>query len=213
MSRPALIFDIDGTLWDSRQIVADGFNHHLASIGREDLFVTAEYLTGLFGKTKTEIADIMLSSIPAPERYEILTACMEEEHRFLEKDPCSIGFPGVVETLEKLREDYRLFIVSNAQRGYPELMMDKLSIRHLFEGWLCFGDTGKSKGETIQILMERHGIGKAIYIGDTQGDLEASRHSGLPFVFCKFGFGQPEAYDATVDSFPELMDTVGRFFN
>ena len=211
MSRPSLIFDIDGTLWDSRQIVADGYNHHLASIGREDLFVTAGYLKGLFGKTMTEIADVMLSSIPVPERYEVLTACMEEEHRFLEADPCRIAFPGVVETLERLKQDYRLFIVSNAQCGYPELMMDKLGIRNLFEGWLCFGDTGKSKGETIRILMERHGIDRAVYIGDTQGDLEASRYAGVPFVFCRFGFGEPEEWDAAVDSFPELMDVLKTF--
>lgn len=208
MSRPALIFDIDGTLWDSRQIVADGYNHHLASIGREDLFVTADYLKGLFGKTMTEIADIMLESIPKPERYEVLQACMEEEHRFLEKDPCNIAFPGVVETLMKLKENYRLFIVSNAQCGYPELMMEKLGIRHLFEGWLCFGDTGTCKGETIKILMERYGIDSAVYIGDTQGDLEASRYAGVPFIFCRFGFGQPEAFDAAVDSFPELVTVL-----
>lgn len=211
MSHPALIFDIDGTLWDSRQIVADGYNHHLASIGREDLFVTAEYLKGLFGKTMTEIADVMLSSIPKPERYEVLTACMEDEHRFLEADPCDIAFPGVVETLAKLKQDYRLFIVSNAQRGYPELMMDKLHIRHLFEGWLCFGDTGTCKGETIRILMERHGIEKAVYIGDTQGDLEASRYAGIPFLFCRFGFGAPEEFDAAIDRFPELLTVLEEF--
>lgn len=211
MKPQALIFDIDGTLWDSRQIVADGYNHHLRSIGREDLCVTAEYLKGLFGKTMTEIADAMLASIPVPERYEVLQACMEEEHRFLEKDPCHIAFPGVVETLETLKEHYRLFIVSNAQRGYPELMMDKLGIRRLFEGWLCFGDTGKSKGETIRILMDRHRIDSAVYIGDTQGDLEASRHAGIPFLFCRFGFGAPEEYDAAVDRFPELVNVLEDF--
>ena len=89
--------------------------------------------------------------------------------------------------------------------------MDKLAIRHLFEGWLCFGDTGTCKGETIKILMERHGIEKAVYIGDTQGDLEASRYAGLPFVFCKFGFGEPEQWDAAVDSFPELMEVAEQF--
>ena len=209
MNPPALIFDIDGTLWDSRQIVADGYNHHLKSIGRADLQVTAEYLKSLFGKTMTEIADIMLSSIPAPERYDVLLGCMEEEHRFLENDPCDIAYPGVKETLTKLSETHHLYIVSNAQQGYPELMMDKLGIRHLFRGWLCFGDTGTPKGETIRILMARHGIENAVYIGDTQGDLEASRAAGVPFVFCRFGFGAPEQFDAAVDSFCQLAELFG----
>ena len=204
----SLIFDIDGTLWDSRAIVAKGYNDYLIEVGRPDLQVDAEYLKTLFGKTMTEIADIMLSSIPAPERYDVMQGCMDREDEFLHNDPCDIAFPGVKETLEKLKESYRLFIVSNAQCGYPELMMDKLGIRHLFEGWMCFGDTGLPKGDTIRILMERHGVADAVYIGDTQGDLEASRRAGIPFVFCTFGFGHPERWDARIDAFTELPDII-----
>ena len=207
----SLIFDIDGTLWDSRAIVAKGYNDYLIEVGRPDLQVDAEYLKTLFGKTMTEIADIMLCSIPAPERYDVMQGCMDREDEFLHNDPCDIAFPEVKETLEKLKEDYRLFIVSNAQCGYPELMMDKLGIRHLMEGWMCFGDTNLPKGDTIRILMERHGITDAVYIGDTQGDLEASQKAGIPFIFCTFGFGTPESYDAKIDAFtdlPELLETM-----
>ena len=204
----SLIFDIDGTLWDSRAIVAKGYNDYLIEVGRPDLQVDAEYLKTLFGKTMTEIADIMLCSIPAPERYDVMQGCMDREDEFLHNDPCDIAFPGVKETLEKLKESYRLFIVSNAQCGYPELMMDKLGIRHLFEGWMCFGDTGLPKGDTIRILMERHGITNAVYIGDTQGDLEASQRAGIPFIFCTFGFGNPERWDARIDAFTDLPEVL-----
>ena len=207
----SLIFDIDGTLWDSRAIVAKGYNDYLLEIGRPDLQVDAEYLKTLFGKTMTEIADIMLDSIPQPQRYDVMLGCMDREDEFLHQDPCDIAFPGVKETLEKLKESYRLFIVSNAQCGYPELMMDKLGIRHLMEGWMCFGDTNLPKGDTIRILMERHGITDAVYIGDTQGDLEASQKAGIPFIFCTFGFGNPETFDAKIDAFtdlPELLETM-----
>ena len=207
----SLIFDIDGTLWDSRAIVARGYNDYLRSIGRADLQVDADYLKTLFGKTMTEIADIMLASIEKPERYAVMRGCMDREDEFLHNDPCDIAFPGVKETLQKLHKSYRLFIVSNAQCGYPELMMDKLGIRELFEGHLCFGDTGLPKGDTISILLERFGLTDAVYIGDTQGDLEASRKAGIPFIFCSFGFGDPESYDAKLDDFrllPELLKTV-----
>ena len=200
----SLIFDIDGTLWDSRAIVAKGYNDYLSEIGRADLQVDAEFLKTVFGKTMTEIADIMLSDIEVPRRYAVMQGCMDREDEFLHSDPCDISFPGVKETLEALKEDYRLFIVSNAQCGYPELMMDKLGICHLFEGWLCFGDTQAPKGETIRVLMERHGAADAIYIGDTQGDLEASELAGIPFLFCAYGFGSPERYDWKIDDIREL---------
>jgi phosphoglycolate phosphatase len=84
--------------------------------------------------------------------------------------------------------------------------MEKLGITHLIEGHLCFGDTGTDKGTTIRILMERHGIQSAVYIGDTQGDFEASRNAGLPFVWVSYGFGVPESYSCKADSFPELAE-------
>ncbi len=204
MTPESLIFDIDGTLWDSRALVARGYNQHLCQVGHPELQVDVEFLKTVFGKTMHEIADIMLAPIPVPERYEILDGCMRCEHLVMESDPCDMAFPGVVETLEVLSEKYRLFIVSNSQCGYPELLMNKLNVHHLFEGHLCYGDTGTPKGETIRLLMQRHGIGSAVYIGDTQGDLDACRAAGIPFIFCTYGFGTPETFDAKIDAFSQL---------
>ena len=206
MKPESLIFDIDGTLWDSRSIIARGYNMVLEQAGYPELCVEAEYLKQLFGKTMTEIADIMLTKVPVEERYELMDKCMEVGDGLLLDDPCDIGYPGVLETLEKLAKNYRLFIVSNSQCGYPETTINKLGLGHLIQGHMCFGDTGTDKGTTIRRLMERHGIENAVYIGDTQGDYEASCKAGIPFVWASFGFGVPEGYDYKADSFPELAE-------
>ena len=208
----SLIFDIDGTLWDTRAIVARGYNVELEKMGRPDLFLTAEYLTSLFGKTAQEIADVIFVDYPPEERLGLIFNCMETERVVLRSDPCQVDFPGVRETLRKLKERYRLFVVSNCEKGYPEIMMEKLGLKDLFEGHLCHGDTNLPKGDTIRILMERHGIRSAAYIGDTQGDLEASRKAGIPFVFCTYGFGTPAEWDAKIDHFEELpavLENIG----
>ena len=204
MEFESLIFDIDGTLWDSRALVAEGYNIQLKAEGLEHLFVTKEILKPLFGKVMTEIADALLSSIPVEERYDLMERCMATENQYLEENPCHIGYPKVKETLEELAKKHRLFIVSNSQCGYPELCMEKLGIGHLIEGHMCFGDTGTCKGETIKRLVEKHGIGSACYIGDTQGDLDASDYAGLPFVYCTYGFGQVTHYWKSVDAFEEI---------
>ena len=204
MNPESLIFDIDGTLWDSRSIIVEGYNQVLTAAGHADLCVTAEDLKQLFGKTMKEIADIMLTSLSEEERYPLMEKCIDTGDARLLDDPCHIGYPGVKETLEELHKRYRLFIVSNSQLGYPETTMEKLGITHLFQGHLCFGNTGTDKGTTIRILMEQHNIENAVYIGDTQGDYEAAVKAGLPFVWATFGFGVPEGYDAKIDSFREL---------
>ena len=206
MEFESLIFDIDGTLWDSRALVAKGYNLQLEKEGLQHLSVTAEDLRSLFGKTMIEIADVLFASIPKPERYALLDRCMEQEGKILHADPCRIAFPGVEQTLEELAKKYRLFIVSNSQKGYPELCMGKLGLTHLFQGHMCFGDTGTCKGETIRRLMEKHGITSACYIGDTLGDQEAADLAGVPFVYCGFGFGQPEHYWKKIDAFSDLLN-------
>ena len=206
MKPESLIFDIDGTLWDTRQIVADGYNLYLNENGLSHLCVTAEYLKGLFGKTFEEIADVLFAGMEPEERYRHMRGCMDREQAYMHRHPCQVAYPGVRETLEALAEKYRLFLVSNAERGYPELLLEKLGVERLFQGHLCYGDTLLCKGDTIRILMQRHNIGSAVYIGDTQGDLEASRKAGIPFVFCRYGFGDPVEWDAAVDAFPELLN-------
>lgn len=205
----SLIFDIDGTLWDSRALVAEGFNIQLRAEGLAHLAVDAEILRPLFGRVMTEIADHILSSLPAPERYGVMERCMETENRYLRQNPCRIGYPGVRETLEALAKQYRLFIVSNSQKGYPELCMEKLGLGGLFQGHLCFGDTGTSKGQTILRLMGEQGIEHCAYVGDTQGDYEATLEAGIPFIWASYGFGQPEGWQVKIDSFPQLLTLEG----
>ena len=207
----SLIFDIDGTIWDVRPISAKGYNAAMEQMGRPDKFVTPEILATLFGRTGPAIADIVFAEYPPEERLDRFHMCTAQEDRFLKEDPCQVDFSGVRETLRALKQHYRLFVVSNCDCGYPELMMEKLGLQDVFEGHMCHGDTGLPKGDTILALMERHGIEDAVYIGDTQGDLEASRRAGIPFIFCAYGFGSPESWDGKIDDFrqlPELLKTL-----
>ncbi len=205
MTYESLIFDIDGTLWDSRALVAEGYNIQLCREGLDHLCVDAETLRPLFGKVMTEIADVILKEIPVPERYELMDRCMRTENDYLFANECRIGYPKVKETLAELSKRHRIFIVSNSQCGYPELCIDKLGLGDYIQGHMCFGDTGTSKGQTIRTLMARHGIESAIYIGDTQGDLEACREAGIPFIFCAYGLGRADSWDAKIDAIDELL--------
>ena len=205
MNYESLIFDIDGTLWDSRALVAEGYNIQLKKEGLAHLCVTAEDLKPLFGKVMTEIADVILASIDPSERYDLMERCMDTENKYLFANQCRIGYPGILETVQELAKRYRLFIVSNSQCGYPELCMDKLGLTPYIEGHLCFGDTGTSKGKTIRTLMEKHNIKNCAYVGDTQGDYEATVEADVPFIWAAYGFGTPDEYAAKIDKFEDLL--------
>ena len=206
MEFESLIFDIDGTLWDSRAIVAKGYNAQLKDEGMERFCVDAEVLKTVFGKVMTEIADILFAELPEADRYPLLERCMAREDQTLHEDPCNIGYPKVKETMEDLVKKHRLFIVSNSQSGYPQLCIEKMGLGDLISGHLCFGDTGTCKGETIKKLMRDHNITSACYVGDTQGDLDAAELAGMPFIYCTFGFGAVDHYWKKIDTFAELLE-------
>ncbi len=205
MNWESLIFDIDGTLWDSRALVAQGYNLQLKQEGLEHLCVDAEALKPLFGKVMTQIADILFASVPVPRRYGLMERCMETENRCLWENPCDIGYPKVAETMAELAKRHRLFLVSNSQRGYPELCISKLGLTPYITGHLCFGDTGTRKGQTIRMLMNRFGIDSCAYVGDTQGDWEAASEAKIPFIWAAYGFGTPSGYAEKIERFEDLL--------
>ena len=210
MAFESIIFDVDGTLWDSRALLAQAYNAQLQAEGITGLHVTAEILKPLFGKPMDKLADGLFEGVvPAPERYRLMDRCITRMDAFMEeKAGPHMGYPELLSTMEKLKKNHRLFIVSNGQKGYPQMAANKLGLAHLMDGYLSWGDTGKSKGQTILQLMQTHGIESAVYIGDTQGDLEACREAGIPFVFTSFGFGQPESWYAKVDRFCDLLEVL-----
>ena len=202
----SLIFDIDGTLWDSRSLVAEGYNRQLKQEGMAHLQITVETLKGLFGKPLPEIGRLLFTEIPdMKQREALIYRCTASQEQFMAENPCQVGYPQVAETLKELQKHHRLFIVSNSEKGYPELCMEKLGLTSFFEGHLCYGDTHTPKGETIRLLMQQYQIESAAYIGDTQGDYEASLYAGIPFIWASYGFGTPESFTNKIQQFSDLL--------
>lgn len=207
MKFESIIFDVDGTLWDSRAPLAQAYNEQLALEGITDIHVTVERLTQLFGKPMDVIADGLFGFLEPKERYALMDRCIAYMDIFMQKNADeSWGYPGLRQTMETLKKNHRLFIVSNGQSGYAELAAGKLGLADLMDGYLCFGDTGKPKGYTISKLMQLHNIKSAVYVGDTQGDLDACRTAGIDFIWTSYGFGTPEEYWAKIDEFAQLAD-------
>ncbi|WP_370314204.1 HAD family hydrolase [Guptibacillus hwajinpoensis] len=59
------------------------------------------------------------------------------------------------------------------------------------------------------MIIERNNLTNPIYIGDTEGDLKASRYAGIPFVYAKYGFGEVSEYDEVINRFEELVKLYG----
>ena len=200
-----IILDIDGTLWDTTPIVADAWNTVLENRTDVAWRASADKLKALFGRPLPVIASMIFTELPEAEQLTLIDECCEAEHHALEQTPGKI-FEGVVETIQKLSETYKVCIVSNCQAGYIELTMKALGIEKYITDIECPGYTNLPKGENCKLVMERNDFKSAVYVGDTQGDCDASAFAGIPFVFCEYGFGKPDRYDYKISKFSELLD-------
>ena len=200
--KPALIFDLDGTLWDSSEVVAESWN----VVGRRyygpNYFVSGDDVRGLMGKTMHEIGVFLTPPNAGPEKEAFLRECFSYEVEYLGDHPGKL-FPEELQILHELSQKYRLFIVSNCQNGYIENFMP-LMPEGLIEGFLCYGDTHKPKNFTIRALMEKHQIEAAAYIGDTAGDESATRLAKIPFIHAAYGYGKALSPDGVAHRFVDL---------
>ena len=119
---------------------------------------------------------------------------------------CLLYTSGVARTLERLSHRYKLFLVTNAQRGYIDTVFAVHDVQKYFTDWMCFGDTNASKDVTIRKIIERNNLKNAVYVGDTQGDADSCEKAGIPIVYAAYGLGKVEKPWRSIDKFSELED-------
>lgn len=206
MKYDSIILDVDGTIWNTTGIVADAWNLAFDKYFPQVPHVTAEILKGQFGKPMDVIADNLFPMLSKDEKKLLMEKCCEMEQAALMENTKDIAYDGVIETIKKLSQKIPVFIVSNCQSGYIEVVMEKNGIAEYIKDFECFGNTGLLKDQNIRLIIERNNLKAAAYVGDTQGDYEACKKAGVPFIWAAYGFGRPEddAYYFKLEKFQQL---------
>lgn len=200
----SIIFDVDGTLWDSTDVVAKALTDYLRQKEQIDLTITAGQLKTLFGKPLAEIAALVFPEYPENEQLRLIDGCCEAEHALLHITGAPL-YEDLEKALQILSAQYPLYIVSNSQCGYIELFLEKTRFAKYFQGHLCNGDTGLDKGSNIRQIADQNGLKDPVYVGDTMGDFEACRKAGVPFVLAEYGFGEVSEPDMRISKPMDLI--------
>lgn len=210
--KKGIIFDMDGTLWDSSGGVAASWNEVLREHGVTKPLLTEEDIRRVMGKTMDAIANILFTDMDRAARGHIMKECCARENSYLAQHGGRL-YPQVTETLRILQEKYPLYIVSNCQSGYIEGFLQYYGLGDMIEDTECFGNNGRQKGENIALLAERNGLSDAVYVGDIQADYEASRAAGVRFIHAAYGFGSIEEPVAAVQEFRQLIEAVDKIWS
>ena len=201
----AIIFDLDGTLWsavDSCLKATSLVKKEHSDITRD---VTKEQVESAMGKTSEEIINIYYGYLPREKGEEYANEAFNKNVDNLLKEG-GILYPNTRETIIKLSKKYKLFIVSNCVKGYIESFLNTSGLKDYFSDYESYGRTLLSKGKNIKLVIERNNLKNPIYVGDTKGDMEASKIAGIPFVYASYGFGKVDKYGYKIADISELLD-------
>lgn len=209
--KKSIIFDLDGTLWDTTEFLPTIWNRVLCRHDNITFRMNKKTINEVMGKTMSQMGETLFPQLSNQEQSLLMDEIGNEEIIFLEQNG-AILYEGVKDTISSLSKEYDLYIVSNSQNGYVQAFLKAHQMTPYFKDIEMSGRTGLPKGENILLLMKKHNIKKAIYVGDTIFDQTASKYAGLPFIFASYGFGKNLKCDIQIDTIRDLPSSIKLIF-
>lgn len=199
----SIVFDLDGTLWDTCSVCAIAWNNVLVRQGIAFREITAEDVRKVTGKPHEVCIRETFEGLAEAQIAALITDTMTEDNSMLARYGGEI-YQGVALGLQELAVRYRLFIVSNCQAGYIETFLAASGFDRMFHDFECWGNTRRPKAENLAEVIRRNALKNPVMVGDTEGDLTAARSCGIPFLHVTYGYGKVLSCDKSFDSFADL---------
>lgn len=199
-----LLFDFDGTLADSIEIVTISFKDTFQEMKEEypgDTAIQAE-----IGK---HLQDIFAKFVP-DHRIEEAVQCYRKYYLFRQERGEVHSLPGVISVIRDLKEKgYRMGIVTTKLRKYTQPLVDQFGLLDCFEIIVGAEDVKKCKPnpEPLFTAVKKMNVSvdECVYIGDAVHDGEAAKAAGMEFIAVLTGAGKKEE----LEKFGEIFENLG----
>lgn len=99
----SIIFDVDGTLWNSTGIVAKAWENYLRNVEQIELPLTAEIIASMFGQPLPDIAKQIFPDASREEQLRLIDRCCNAEHEALLKE-CAPLYEDLEKALQLLAD-------------------------------------------------------------------------------------------------------------
>ncbi len=225
MAIKAIFFDIDDTLYDSTKLSTFARKNSVDAMidaglpgSSEEIYRALEEIIDRFGANYGRHYDELLNMLGLTWNPKIVAAGVVAYER------TKVGYlkpyPGVVPLLLKLKQRYRLGIISN---GLPVKQWEKLiglGIHHLFDTVATSGEHGfkKPEKEIFDFAMENLGVrpGESIMVGDRlDTDILGGNRAGMTTVRLRRGkyadrepAGEEQRPDHEISALSEILEII-----
>ncbi len=213
MTSTTILFDLDGTLVDSRRDIAVAFQHAWRTVVG-GIPPSATAIAQHIGKPLAK----MLSELGGMLSPSLLTTFLAAYRRMYIRQDARLTqpYPGVILTLQAL-STFMLGVVTTKESGQAEIVLRRLALIPFFQ-YIQGGSLGlrlKPAPDTILAALAALHCAPThtLMVGDTPADVLAGKAAGTKTCAVTYGFGAREALlqcapDYVIDSFGELVDLV-----
>ncbi|MFI3325744.1 MAG: HAD family hydrolase [Clostridia bacterium] len=207
MKYDGIIFDLDGTLWNSTPEIYKSWCETISKHSNLNI-PSFEQLMAVMGLSDIELMQTLFPQLTDDEALELFNECSIHENEYLENHAAT-DYEGIYEVLETLSSKHKLSIVSNCGKGYIEAYMKSMKTGKFITDFECFGNTRQPKFENIKSVIKRNNFKNAVYIGDTVWDMQSAISANIDFVHAAYGFGDFECKFPKILKPIELLNIIG----
>lgn len=207
---PLIVFDLDGTLVDSRRDLADAANAMLASYGVAPL--GEDEVARMVGDGAAVLVGRLLErrGLPAP-RPEALERFLEAYNTRLTAH--TRPYDGIPEALAGAAAIAPLAVLTNKPEEQTVAILDALGLRDPFR-WVIGGNSRfprKPDPASLQYLATEAGVGpgQVVLVGDSLVDVRTARNAGTRLCVARYGFGFASISEGTLTPGEVVVDHPG----
>lgn len=204
-----IIFDLDGTLWDTREITLKSAN--IVSSKYPDIKeITMIEVEGGMGYSFEETAEIYMPYLDKDIREKYFKEIIDTNINLINKEGGKL-YEGVKDTIINLSKDYKLGIVTNNNDNYVKSFFKSSGLEEYFTDYMGAASYNLTKGETIKKLASKYQEKNNYYVGDIKQDMISSEDAGVTFIHAKYGFDkelETKYFINDIRKLPELMKNI-----
>ncbi len=201
----SLIFDMDGTLWDAVDSYCKVWDKTFQDLKLNHKPVTRQTLMNMMGMHLEDIVANLAADVPDKELF---LKKLDNNERTMMPVLGGNFYPHMKETIETVSRGRKIFMVSNCGSHGLENFINLAGIKPYITEALSHGGTGADKATNIAYLIDKYNLSDAWYVGDTQGDYNATVKAGAHFIWCEYGFGKVINPHVAIQSISQLTEIV-----
>lgn len=205
MKYDAIIFDLDGTLWNANQSCTDAWNTFLEE-HNYPFRISLKSMDDITGTPMDYAIDTLLPGVR--NDYEDIKNILSSYERIMVGKNGGDLYPDVTVGIHDLSSCFKIFIVSNCEEWYLHKFIDFSGFGPLLTGFDCHGSSGVEKHLMISNLRDKHQLKNVVYVGDTIYDKSAAELSYTDFIQVTYGFGEPISDCVKCKTFSELQELL-----